>query len=262
MLLFAAIRARCHSMSWYYAQNGKQLGPVSESEFQAAVGSGAITAETLVWREGLPEWKKYRDIGAGALAVAGPAVTGTFGSAACVECGQHFPQDEMVKFGEDWVCAGCKPQYVQKIKEGVAVGQAFEYAGFWIRAAAKLLDGVLLYFINLGVGMVIGMAIRSAGSHTPVVAFSAGAGAGLLVGIAYVTFFLGKFGATPGKLALKLKVIRPDGESLTYGRAFGRSWAEFLNNFTLTIGYIIAGWDPEKRALHDRIADTRVIRSR
>jgi len=106
-------------MSWYYAQNGQQLGPISELEFQSAVASGTIAADTLVWREGLSEWKKYGEMGAGELFVAGPVVAGTFGSAVCVECGHRFVQDEMVQFGENWVCGGCKPRYIEKIRKGV-----------------------------------------------------------------------------------------------------------------------------------------------
>jgi len=46
------------------------------------------------------------------------------------------------------------------------------------------------------------------------------------------------------------------------GQAVGRYLAYLLNSFTLLIGFIIAGFDTEKRALHDRICDTRVVYSR
>jgi len=75
-----------------------------------------------------------------------------------------------------------------------------------------------------------------------------------------VTYFLGKFSATPGKMALGLKVLRADGEMITYPRALGRFFAEFLSSVILAIGYIMAAFDEEKRALHDRICDTRVVR--
>ena len=73
-------------------------------------------------------------------------------------------------------------------------------------------------------------------------------------------FFLGKFGATPGKMACKLKVVRPDGERISYARALGRHFAEMLSGIILYIGYIMAAFDEEKRTLHDRICDTRVIK--
>jgi uncharacterized RDD family membrane protein YckC len=79
--------------------------------------------------------------------------------------------------------------------------------------------------------------------------------------IAYATYFLGKYSATPGKMACNLRVVRPDGEGITYARAFGRFFAEFLSSIILCIGYIMVALDGEKRALHDRICDTRVIRA-
>ena len=83
---------------------------------------------------------------------------------------------------------------------------------------------------------------------------------GFLIAVSYTVFFIGKFGATPGKMVLGLKVVRSDGGRVTYLRAFARYFAEFLSAITLLIGYIIAAFDSEKRALHDHICDTRVIK--
>jgi uncharacterized RDD family membrane protein YckC len=63
-------------------------------------------------------------------------------------------------------------------------------------------------------------------------------------------------------MALGLKVVRADGTALTTGRIIGRHFAEWLSSLILAIGYIMAAFDDQKRALHDRICDTRVIRSR
>ncbi len=57
-----------------------------------------------------------------------------------------------------------------------------------------------------------------------------------------------------------LKVIRSDGSPISYWRAFGRYLGTQLSSLTLMIGYIIAAFDDEKRALHDHICDTRVVR--
>ncbi len=56
--------------------------------------------------------------------------------------------------------------------------------------------------------------------------------------------------------------MRADGTPLSTGRIIGRHFAEMISNMILCIGYMMAGWDDEKRALHDRICDTRVIRTR
>ncbi len=49
-------------MQWFYADQGKSIGPVEENEFQNLVASGKITPNTLVWHDGMPEWVKYETI--------------------------------------------------------------------------------------------------------------------------------------------------------------------------------------------------------
>jgi len=81
----------------------------------------------------------------------------------------------------------------------------------------------------------------------------------LVLNMGYSIFFIGKYGATPGKMACKIKVITAEGGPVTYGRATGRFFAEMLSGIICYIGYIMVGFDEEKRALHDRICNTRVI---
>ena len=71
---------------------------------------------------------------------------------------------------------------------------------------------------------------------------------------------LWKYQATLGKMALSLKVISADTPQLSYGRCVGRFFAEWLSTLVLFIGYIIAGFDEEKRTLHDHICGTRVVK--
>ena len=83
--------------------------------------------------------------------------------------------------------------------------------------------------------------------------------AGLGFGVAYNTFMHGKYGATLGKMAVGIRVVMADGAPITFMRAFGRAWADILSSMICYIGYIIAGFDAEKRSLHDHICQTRVI---
>jgi uncharacterized RDD family membrane protein YckC len=76
----------------------------------------------------------------------------------------------------------------------------------------------------------------------------------------YGIFFLGRFAATPGKMAIGAKVVREDGSRIGYGLATGRVFAEMISGLILLIGYIMAAFDEEKRTLHDRICSTRVVR--
>jgi uncharacterized RDD family membrane protein YckC len=81
------------------------------------------------------------------------------------------------------------------------------------------------------------------------------------IAVCYDTWFVGKYGATPGKMACKIEVVTADAGQVSYLRAFARHFAKWISGFTLGIGYLMAAFDDQKRSLHDRICDTRVIRS-
>ncbi len=67
-------------------------------------------------------------------------------------------------------------------------------------------------------------------------------------------------GNTWGKWLLGSRVIDDQGDPLTYGKAFGRSWAESLTVLVLGLGYLFALFDRQKRTLHDHLVGTRVVR--
>ena len=246
-------------MNWYYIENDQQAGPLSQSDFEGLVRTGKITGDTKVWRDGLADWMRYGDILAASAAPALATATAAAGTHRCAECGQFFPDTEMIAFENAWVCAACKPIFVQKLKEGIAPVGVMEYAGFWIRFAAKFIDGIILQVLNFFIVFIINMAMRG-GSSSPQAAPIAASLVGMVVAVSFVVFFNGRFGATPGKMALKLKIVRANGEPISYLRALGRCFAEILSAITLYIGYMMAGWDSQKRALHDIICDTRVIK--
>jgi len=265
---------------WYYSDGEKQLGPVTEEQLMQLRRDGTVTADTLVWREGMPNWARYAEVGpavnlaAAAAAMPTPPVAQTGGSeGVCAECGKIFPKDEMIAHGQVYVCASCKPLFVQKLSEGARLGNIgnpfqYRYAGFWIRFAAKFLDGIILSIV-LYVPIVI-MVVARGGSLEDVAGRRNNFGTvdvmmlvwQLLYYVFYAgyeIFFIGKYGATPGKMACRLRVVTAQGEALTYGRATGRFFANLLSMITCYIGYIIAGFDSEKRALHDHICSTRVV---
>jgi uncharacterized RDD family membrane protein YckC len=177
----------------------------------------------------------------------------------CTECNRVFKTQDTIAVGNSRVCAACKPLFLQKLAEGAPVSTGtLRYAGFWIRFVAKFLDGLILGVFFM-VPIII-LAIRSQEEPERYAIIQ------LLfqfvyifANIGYNVFFLGKYGATPGKMACKLKVIVSDRSRVSYGRATGRAFAEMLSGMICYIGYIIAGFDAEKRALHDHICNTRVV---
>src|SRR5262249_50638769 len=131
-----------------------------------------------------------------------------------------------------------------------------------------LIDGIILAVVGWVVQFAfLGAMLRPDRMMSPEAMGAAMGAIGLAfliniaIGCTYEAFFLGRFGATPGKMALSIKVVRPNGAPISYARAAGRFFAKQLNIMTLWIGYIIAGFDSEKRGLHDMICDTRVIKT-
>jgi uncharacterized RDD family membrane protein YckC len=62
-------------------------------------------------------------------------------------------------------------------------------------------------------------------------------------------------------MALCIKVIRTDGSPVTYGRAVLREvLGKFISSLLFGIGYLMVIFDNQKQGLHDKMADTYVIK--
>ena len=239
-------------MDWHYANEGTQVGPIGEDEFLDLVTKGVIHAQTLIWCPGMTDWQPY-----------GRVIEGTAGWESCGHCGTSRVEEEMIRFDGRYICQDCKPVFIQYIKEGRRMPWIMEFAGFWGRALAKVIDIFVLYVLFIAIIMSVfsmvgfASALDNPGSMIAIqiviqiITFG--------IPIAYTVFFLGKFGATPGKMTLGMKVVTADGGRVTYLRALGRHFAEMLSSLTMLIGYIVAAFDKQKRTLHDHICTTRVV---
>ena len=161
------------------------------------------------------------------------------------------------------VCAGCKPVFMQKLAEGAQSNTGeLNYAGFWTRFAAVFLDGLILGAVNVCIGMIAGLSASQAIGVKPkgaLVLQLVLMAIQLAIGISYEVVLIGKYGATLGKMACKIKVVTADGGRVSYARAFGRYFGKILSYMVCMIGFIMAAFDGQKRALHDRICNTRVV---
>lgn len=136
-------------------------------------------------------------------------------------------------------------------------------AGFWTRVVALLLDFFLLVVVqsvlNLLIGLIIGMlgmAIEGDPAINMVFWLFA-----ITLRFSYAVFFIGYCGQTPGKMAMRIKVIRTDGSQVSYGRAALREvLGKIISGILLGIGYLMVAFDNQKQGLHDKIADTYVIK--
>jgi uncharacterized RDD family membrane protein YckC len=130
-------------------------------------------------------------------------------------------------------------------------------AGFWVRLLALVIDVVILtgaaaVFLPVLFGESIGDETQSDGAFL----------FGNIVNTAYFTLLVGMWGATLGKRMLGMRIVRSDGRRVGIGRALGRELATILSLILLLAGYLMVAFRSDKRALHDLIADTVVIRVR
>jgi uncharacterized RDD family membrane protein YckC len=148
------------------------------------------------------------------------------------------------------VCPGCGAAATSRFCPdcGRQLSGEPEYAGFWIRGGALLIDSIIV-----GVAGFILVAFLPAGYLSLLL---------LLVAPAiYEVSFETRTGATLGKKALGLRVVTPTLQPLSLGRSIARYFAHYLSSLFF-IGFIIAAFNREKRALHDFIAGTIVIKER
>ncbi|MBS0657438.1 MAG: RDD family protein [Verrucomicrobia bacterium] len=256
-------------MTWYYAENNAQQGPVSDDQLRALAAGGRINGQTLVWKDGMANWTALEQAAPHLLAAPAPAMAAAAAAgvpdqafpalgpetALCSSCNRFKPLDQIVMIAGQRVCADCKQVSLQRIRQGETPGQRFRFAGFWIRFVAVVLDGIILMPISVGLAIYLLPSLMGADAGAQLL-YQIAAN---ILGLAYKIFFNGKYGATPGKMVVGIRVVRQDGSSLGFGLAAGRALAEILSGILIGIGYLIAAFDAEKRSLHDRICNTRVI---
>jgi uncharacterized RDD family membrane protein YckC len=148
------------------------------------------------------------------------------------------------------------------------------YAGFWLRFVAYLIDIVIISIVCIPIFFVIsavfGLSMASLARNPDEMA-AGGSMVGVfllieavaVVGVWLYYAFTESSGwqGTIGKKILGLRVTDLNGNRISFGRATGRLFAKFVSNFTLMIGYIMAGFTEKKQALHDMIAGCLVVKS-
>jgi hypothetical protein len=138
-------------MDWYYAVGEDRKGPLNEEEFQSLVRQGVITAQTLVWREGMANWQPH-----GSSAPAPVLENAPAGGVICTNCGRTFPGGDVIPLAGGLYCATCKPVALQRLREGDSAASAVEEmrnAHLKHEASVKSI-GVLYYIGGAGAALV------------------------------------------------------------------------------------------------------------
>jgi uncharacterized RDD family membrane protein YckC len=125
-----------------------------------------------------------------------------------------------------------------------------QYAGFWIRTGAYLIDGIIVSVV----GFVIGLAMAD-----PALAIL-GSVINLLIGISYFALMEASvYQATLGKMAVGIKVGDSSGGQISILNAIGRYFAKIISALLLFIGFLMVGWDEKNQGIHDKLAGTYVF---
>ena len=149
---------------------------------------------------------------------------------------------------------------------------ALEYAGFWIRLGAHVIDWAILLVTSWIIAQAF-LAICHCPDTDVINPLSEGFSLNCsfilslvigtinwLIEIAYYVGFWTWRGQTPGKMAVGIKVIRTDSSPITWTYALLRYAGYIVSALTLGIGFIWIAFDSHKQGFHDKIADTYVVK--
>ena len=242
-------------MKWFYIDTSitdgdRRQGPYSIDEIRDFVNEGKIKDETLVWHTGEANWKAWKDF---------PEASEP----------PEPSEEELLK------------QTIETLLQSRMNRK--RYAGFFVRANAFIIDNVILsifgalflyvmslagmldltavseivnqYIENLTSTELVSKALEIPGMSAFFTIWS-------FVQAVYFIVFHAVWGATPGKKLLRIHVEMANGEKLSWAFSIFRFIASIVTQATLIfygLGYLIVLIDPQKRALHDFIAQTRVV---
>lgn len=138
--------------------------------------------------------------------------------------------------------------------------QELQYAGFWVRVGATLVDALLIWIVSIPV--LIGIygweyfeaTVLILGPADFVISW-------VFPAVAVITFWIIKQ-ATPGKMAIGARILdAKSGQKPTPAQCIGRYFAYFVSLIPLGLGILWVAFDPRKQGWHDKLAGTVVVRN-
>lgn len=288
--------------AWYYAdRNRNRQGPVESAALARLFREGRLQLDSLVWRDGLADWRPMGDFAAelGLLEDASTTAHPTEESAALsLEPTEASPTPANGESADGFgraVFAAHEPTHAAASNHKASPDSPYAapnadlaarqtihrngevvHAGLWKRFAASIIDGfvtgVATYIVLIPLMLVFGLSMGSlAGNENP---FAGGAGALFSLLTYPISFGIPAiyFGwmhssasqASLGKMAVGIKVVRGNGDAISFWRGFLRYVAYMLFVLvTCGLGVLISGlmvvFTERKQAPHDMICDTLVV---
>ncbi|HEV2682563.1 MAG TPA: RDD family protein [Rhodanobacter sp.] len=240
-------------MEIWIGRDGERHGPYKEDDVRQWLRSGQVSPKDLAWYEGLADWQPLSVLFPDELLRNAPAPSNPYTA----------PAAPLMPL----------PQTTAAALE--------DYAGFWKRVAAYILDAIILYIPNTLIMKAMGgdaaqEAMRQTMLSAPGNAQAMMAAYGqfysmmgttiaITSAMAWLYFALCESSAwqgTLGKLALSIRVTDLQGKRISFLRALGRYPAKFLSGMILFVGFLMVSWTERKQGLHDLICSTLVLNGR
>ena len=231
-------------MQVWIGRNGERFGPYSEDDIRQWLRDGTCRPDELGWYEGMTDWRPL---------------------------GELFPDVRPEPAAATTPPPPEPPPFFAAVSDEVVP----EYASFWTRVGAWVIDYLILMLPFTVVSMMMGLGammtqLLANFENDQAAALAAYAEAVrpvsfvlVAVGFIYYTFFeSSKWQATPGKMALRIRVTDTSGARLSLGRAAGRNAIRLVNVLSSIVPfafYIVTAFTQRRQGVHDLLAGTYVL---
>jgi len=262
---------------WHYADaDHAHQGPIDAASLVRLRLQGQLGWDTLVWREGMSDWRPMRDFAAElarAEVGAPPLPPGASAASAGAGMGPVLGAPAQPETAAQPVSPYAPPVAAVTAGTTVVAGGEVVHAGFLKRFAAMVIDGFVTaaaswaiqipLLLAAGATGLVGGELFGTGGSIALVLLSYGVG--FVVPLIYFAWMHSSAGqASLGKMAVGIKVCRGSGERISFLRAFARYAAYFaIVLFSIGIGGLVSALttalSERRQALHDMVCDTLVV---
>ncbi len=268
---------------YWYGIDGERQGPVSLEEIHEMVRGGRLRPTDYIWNEEHQVWTRVTDfLGVSEGKAPPPPREGPGFGTTRDGAGVDADFEDSPPSPERDTAGARRHDHAERHQhgwgdEGDDAGYAAgwsgapEYAGFWTRVGAHLIDSFLLsaigmvwFFLAMALGLLDNfMALESGGAADDIFEiwdsfpFSYYAVSIIIAWVYEATFISSSWMATPGKRAMGIVVVNAEGGRCGFGQASIRYILKMIfASFTFGMSYLVIAFTEKKQGLHDFVAQT------
>lgn len=179
----------------------------------------------------------------------------------CTSCG--WKNDDRARFCQRCGAALQAISQEPDFQQSIATTASVQYAGFWRRFGAALIDGIVINIVSIAIyyaSVLIGRSMAEDEYWGWAIGFWVAWILMLVLSwIYYAAMESSSKQATLGKMALGIVVTELEGRRISFGKATGRYFGKIASAIILYIGFIMIGFTEKKQGLHDMMAGCLVV---